>query len=162
MARAAGLCFTPMAENLRVGRSPRVSIIGGSQRAADRQQLNLGTIGDQLLGCIENVDEVCAVGTHRGYSNRRPSVQLEMINFGDAELEAPTQFRDQRAYQGALFLQRMHIAEQQVELQRAHPHGHGAQRRHGLTWGSLSFWSSVKSDSSRCGDRARGKEWGTT
>jgi hypothetical protein len=28
--------------------------------------------------------------------------------------------------------------------------------------GSLNSWSSVKNDSSSCGDRARGKEWGTT
>jgi hypothetical protein len=39
-----------------------------------------------------------SVGTHGGYPDGSPSVQLEMINFGDAELEAPVQFRDQRAY----------------------------------------------------------------
>src|SRR4030095_2245909 len=68
---------------------------------------------------------MCPVGTNRGYPDGCPSVQLEMINFGDAELEAPTQLRDQRAYQRALLLKRMHVAEQQVELQRTHPHGHG-------------------------------------
>ena len=54
-----------------------------------------------------------------------PPVQVEMIDFRDTELKALAYLSDQRTDQRALLLERMHIAEQQVELQCTHPHGHG-------------------------------------
>jgi hypothetical protein len=100
-------------------------------RSAHREQLNFGAIGDQPLDGIEDLDQMCPVGSNRGHSDGRPSMQLEMINFGDAEFEALADLCYQRADQRALLLQRMHIAEQQVELQRTHPHGHGHSVRTG-------------------------------
>ena len=95
------------------------------------EQLNFGAEGDQPLDGIEYLDQMCSVRTHRGHPDAHPSMQLEMINFGDAEFKAPADLCYQRADQRALLLERMHIAEQQVELQRTHPHGHGHSVRTG-------------------------------
>jgi hypothetical protein len=64
------------------------------------------------------------VGTDRGHTYRCAPVQLKMINFSDAQFESLTYLSDQRPYYRALLFERMHIAKQEVELQRAHPHGH--------------------------------------
>jgi hypothetical protein len=64
------------------------------------------------------------VRADRCYSNTSPPMQLEVINFSDAEIESLPHVGDERPYQGTLLLQRMNIAKQQVELQRTHPHGH--------------------------------------
>ena len=92
--------------------SPEDSIIGRSERAAYREQLDFGTVGDQLLHRLQYFDQMRPVRAYRGYSDAGPPVQSKMINFGDAELKAPSHLGDQRAYQRALLLERMDIAEQ--------------------------------------------------
>jgi hypothetical protein len=52
------------------------------------------------------------VRANRCYSNPSPPVQLQVINFGDAEIESPPHVGDERSYQGTLLLERMNIAKQ--------------------------------------------------
>jgi hypothetical protein len=92
--------------------------------AAYRQQLNLRAERDQALDRVKHLDQMGTVRADCCYSNPSPPVQLQMINFGDAEIESPPHVGDDRSYQGTLFLERMNIAKQQIELQRTHPHGH--------------------------------------
>ena len=61
-----------------------------------------------MLDGVGYVDECARSGTHRGDPDAGPSVQLEMIDFGDTELKALAHLSDQRAYQQALLLERMH------------------------------------------------------
>jgi len=51
-----------------------------------------------LLDRIKYIDKMRSVGADRCYSDACPSVQLEMINFGDTEIESPTHVGDQRTY----------------------------------------------------------------
>ena len=51
-----------------------------------------------------------------------------MINLGHADRELATDVGNERPHHGTLVLQRMHIAQPQVELDRAHPHRHLAER----------------------------------
>ena len=107
---------------LRASQFPaRAALIKG---AAYRQQLNFGAEGDQALDRIKHIHQMGTVGADRCYSNPSPPVQLQVINFGDAEIESSPHVGDERPYQGTLLLERMNIAKQQVELQRTHPHGH--------------------------------------
>jgi hypothetical protein len=123
--RATTTAADPKRDARAAPKKRETSIISGSERAAYGQQLDLGAVGDEVLDGIEHLHEMRPVGAHRGYPDTCPSVQLKMINFGHTQLKAFAHVGDQRAYQRALLLERMHIAEQQVELQRTHPHGHG-------------------------------------
>ena len=88
------------------------SVIPRPQGAAYRQQLELGTVGDQLLDRIEYFDQMRSIGADRRYADARTTVQLKMINFGHTELESLAHVGDQRAHHRALLLQRMHISKQ--------------------------------------------------
>ena len=82
------------------------------KRAAYRQQLNLRAERDQALDRVKHLDQMGTVRADRSYSNPGPPVQLQVINFGDAEIESPPYVGDERPYQGTLLLERMNIAEQ--------------------------------------------------
>jgi hypothetical protein len=88
------------------------SIIPRPKHAAYRQQLEFGTVGDQLLDGIEYVDQMRSISADRRYTDARTTVQLEMINFGHTELESLPHVGDQGAHHRALLLQRMHISKQ--------------------------------------------------
>jgi hypothetical protein len=87
------------------------SVIARPQRAAYRQQLELGTVGDQLLDRIEYLDQMCSISADRRYADARTTVQLKMINFGHTELESLAHVGDQWAHHRALLLQRMDISK---------------------------------------------------
>ena len=53
------------------------SVIPRPQRAAYGQQLELGTVGDQLLDRIEYVDQMRSISADRRYADARTTVQLE-------------------------------------------------------------------------------------
>ena len=61
------------------------SVIARPQGAAYREELELRTVGDQLLDRIEYIDQMASIGADRRYADARTAVQLKMINFGHTE-----------------------------------------------------------------------------
>src|SRR5215207_2046907 len=55
-------------------------------------------------------------------------MEIKMINLGDADRELPTDVGNQWPHHRTLVLQRMHVTEPEVELDRARPHRHLAER----------------------------------
>ena len=76
---------------------------------------------------------MCPVRAYGGYSDAGPSVQFKMINFSNTELKALPHLGDQRTYQRALLLERMHVPEQEVELQRRYVRGFSLSSKVSMT-----------------------------
>ena len=71
-------------------------IVSGSQGAAYRQQLELRTVGNELLDRIQHLDQMRPIGTDRRNADSCPPMQVKMINFGNAELESLTNLNNER------------------------------------------------------------------
>ena len=67
------------------------------------------------------------VPAHHGHADPGPAVQVDRPGLGRRDAESALQLGDDRANDGAFLLQRVHVTEQDVELQPAHPHA-GAYR----------------------------------
>lgn len=87
-----------------------------------RKQFELGLTGDQAFGTVQQVDNMGLLAGDAAHPYTGSPMQLHMIDFGCADLKASSQFGDHRADQRPLLLQRMDVAEQQVEFDPADPH----------------------------------------
>ena len=87
-----------------------------------RDELDLGAAGDETFGRVENLDAVGAIGSHDGYSKNRPPMQVEMTCLSGCHGETSLKLGHDRPYDAALLLEGVHVAEQQVELERPYVH----------------------------------------
>ena len=72
---------------------------------------------------VEDVDDVFAPGCDEAYADAGAAVEVEVVCFGDGHVILSLQFGNDRPDDRAFLLQRVHIAEQQVEFGPANPHG---------------------------------------
>ena len=106
---------------------PDLVVGAASQTPANRQQLQLGPRGHQSLRGVKHVHDVFAVRRHHGHADIGAAVQFLAAGFGGRHSESPLQFCDYGANGRPLLLERMHIPEQQIELQPTNPHAGRAQ-----------------------------------
>lgn len=108
------------------------SVVGAGEAAVRGEQFELTTAGHQMFGTVQELDDMAMITGDAGQSDHGPPMQLVMINFGRTDLEPSAQLGYQGSYDGPFLLQRMHITEQQVELDPPDPHPsmitHGAKR----------------------------------
>lgn len=113
----------------------RASIVRVDDPAVGREQFELHPARDEAFDAIQHIDNMMWFAGDTTDPDGCPAVQPNMIDFGDTDLKPASQFGDHRAHQGTLFLDRVHIAEQQVELDPTDPHAAilasapGARRR---------------------------------
>jgi uncharacterized protein (DUF1810 family) len=72
---------------------------------------------------IKDLDDVSAVRGNERRSDRGAPVQVERVDLGRRYPEPALHFRDHRAHDRALVLERVDVAEEQVELEPSDPHG---------------------------------------
>ena len=80
---------------------------------------------------IEHIPQVGQFRADRGDADHGAPVQVVRPHLGHRHLGAATQIGQQRAQQAALLLQRVHVAQQQVELDPPDPHGHQSAANRG-------------------------------
>ena len=99
-----------------------VVVGAAAQPAPCRQQFHLRARGDEALCGVEHIHDVRPVARHHGQPDAGPAVQLLRPGFGGRHAEPALQLGHDGAHRGALLFERMHVAEQQVELEPADPH----------------------------------------
>jgi len=77
---------------------------------------------DQSFGTIEYLPNVLDVGTDDRDADDRARMQVVCADLRRGGLGSTAEVRDERSQNAALLLQRVHIAEQQVELDPTDPH----------------------------------------
>jgi hypothetical protein len=98
------------------------SVVAAAQRPPGAEQLDVRAAGHEILGSVEQLDDVRAVGADSGDADDSSPVQVQMVDLGDRDLQPTTQLGHDRSHDGTLALQRVHVAKQQVELERPSPH----------------------------------------
>jgi hypothetical protein len=88
-----------------------------------REQLDLGSRGDEALALLEHLHGVPVRGADHGHRDLGPPVQVGVTRLGGGDIEAPPQLRHDGPHHGALLLQRAHIPEEQVNDKRSDNHG---------------------------------------
>src|SRR5699024_7307757 len=68
------------------------------------------------------------LGPRTGDTDADSAVEVDVAELRRSDQKPPAQFVDHRPYQRTLLLQRMDVAEQQVELQAADPHSQSESR----------------------------------
>lgn len=87
-----------------------------------RQQLELGTPGDEVLGGVEHVDDVTTVGSDDADPDADTSMQVEAVSLSGSDCERTPKVSHQRTYDRPFLLQGMDVTQQQVELDPTDPH----------------------------------------
>lgn len=101
----------------------RLLVRGGMQPPPCAEQLDLRAGGDQPLDPLEHLDHVGGVGGDEPRGDSGTPVQVLPIGLRDGDIESAPDLGHERAHHRALGLQRVHVAEQQVELDPSKPHG---------------------------------------
>lgn len=78
-------------------------------------------LGDRILDSVEHLARVCRARRHDCCPDEGATVQVEMPYLGDTDIEA-TQLRYEGTHDGALLLERVDVAQQDVELSSSNPH----------------------------------------
>ena len=87
-----------------------------------RQQLNLRVAGHQPLALVEQLAGVPGGGRHRRYPDFGTPMQVEVTCLSGCDGETSLKLGHDRPYDAALLLEGVHVAEQQVELERPYVH----------------------------------------
>lgn len=91
---------------------------------AGGQQFQLRVTGDQSLAGVQYLGDVRR-GTRDGRDpDQGTAMQVLMSGLADRDVESTSQFGDDRPDGGPLLLQRMNVAEQDIQLQGTDVHGH--------------------------------------
>jgi hypothetical protein len=59
------------------------SVVAAAQSPASGQQLDLGSGGNRAFAVVEHLTDLGAVGCHYGNADHGPSMQVEVVNFGN-------------------------------------------------------------------------------
>src|SRR5665811_1187497 len=97
-------------------------IIALAEPAASGQHFDLRSACDEVLDRVEHIDHVLAVCSDHGGAYSGPAMQIEVVNLGSGDLKRATQVGDDGPHDRAFRLQRMHVAQQEVEFDPADPH----------------------------------------
>ena len=99
------------------------SLLLVEQPLPGRQQLDLRMSGHQAFALGEHAHRVRGRRGHHGYPDLGPLVQVQVAGLGHRDARvAPAQLGDERPDDGTFRLQRVHVAQQQVERQRRDIH----------------------------------------
>ena len=80
-------------------------VLGPEHPAPRREQLELGTRGDETLAAVEHLDDVPRIRGDDGHPEQHPAVQVQVPGLGDGHLEPPPQLRDDGPHDRPLLLQ---------------------------------------------------------
>ena len=87
-----------------------------------REQVYLGPILKKPLHRVKYVDDVLTVSSnHAGY-DEGAAIQIEITNFGHADLKLATNLGNDGPHDGTLMFERMNITQQHVEFDPTNPH----------------------------------------
>src|SRR3954447_19364573 len=87
-----------------------------------RQEVDLGAAGDQLFAGVEHLTTVPGVGGDYTHADLGAAVQVEVAGLGGAHGVRPAELGDDRPDDGALLLEGVHVAQQQVQAQGPDEH----------------------------------------
>ena len=79
-----------------------------------RQQRHLRSLGQQPLAGVEDVGDLSGVARDGGHADLHAAVQVEVADLGGGDGEAAPQLGHDRPDDGALALERVDVAQQQV------------------------------------------------
>lgn len=97
-------------------------IVRGADPGAGRQQLDLRPGRDEPLDRVEDLHDAGAVSGNHGGADPCAAVLVEAPGLRGADLAAAMELCDDRPHERALRLERVHVSEQQVELDPSGPH----------------------------------------
>ena len=86
------------------------------------QQIELGSRRHESLAGVEHLRAVSGVRGDDRYTDHGPTVQILEPNLGNRYFVLPTKVGDHGADEAALFLQRVNIAKEDVELECSYEH----------------------------------------
>jgi len=81
------------------------------------EQFDFGSTGHQSFAVGQQIPDMVGVRGHGRYADQRAAMQVEMTGFSRGDFEFAPQLRHDGADHGTLFLQRVDVAEQQVQLE---------------------------------------------
>lgn len=85
-------------------------VIACHNSASGAQKFKLRTSRNEPFHGVEDLDNVCPVGSNKAHSNGPPAVQVLVPDFGNRHVEAAPQLGNERSDNGPLALQRVNIA----------------------------------------------------
>lgn len=77
-----------------------------------REQLDLGSRGNQSFGAVEDFDQMGAIGADHTDAYGRPAMELVVIDLGRTHVELASDLSEEGSDDRALLLQGMNVAEQ--------------------------------------------------
>ena len=93
-----------------------------AQHPSGTEQLELGSGCDEPLAQVEDLGATAWFLGDRGHPDQRPAMQVLVPDLGHRDLVGTPQLGDHRADEPTLLLERVDVAQEDVELEGSHEH----------------------------------------